>query len=146
MSSMRAGCGLCLVYFLILDRCFKFSNLTNTQAETEKNWVLRTARLIKTSGSKSDIHIENSRKSKRLLPCWSATFGSFDQLNRFVMYEQHKILLAVPVHFCGPWEYTARYGKPQLRTLTVYSWTKTYVVTDNCNYGIFKRNVTALLN
>jgi len=36
MSSMRAGCRLCVGCFLILDRCFKFSNLTNTQAETEE--------------------------------------------------------------------------------------------------------------
>lgn len=31
MSSMRAGCGLCLA-FLVLDRCFKFPSLTVTQA------------------------------------------------------------------------------------------------------------------
>jgi len=59
MSSMRAGCRLCVGCFLILDRCFKFSNLTNTQAETEENLVLLPG-LIKISGTKSYIHTENS--------------------------------------------------------------------------------------
>ena len=58
------------------------------------------------------------------------------------MYERRNILLHVPVKIVG--HENTRHVMAELRTLTLYSLTKTYEVIDNCNYRIFKTNVIIL--